>query len=294
MTEPVSIGIVGAGPWAGMVHAPVFAAGLETRLAGVWARRIEAAEELTAKHGGRAFERYEDLLEACDAVVFSVPPDVQPGLAVQAAKAGKALLLEKPIAGDVAGAEQLAEAVAAAGVPTMVMLSYRFSAHVQAFIAEARTSGAVAGRGTFLGGGFLPGSPFGFGWRLERGAMLDLGPHLIDLMEAALGPVVSLHASGDTMKVVNLLLDHESGATSTVALSGTLPFNPARVVVELYGPKGDMKLDALSGGSFGATMRAAREQFAAIVRAGVPHEHDVRRGLHLQRLIAEAESQLSG
>src|SRR5258707_404244 len=50
MTEPVSVGLVGAGPWASMVHAPVLAASPHTRLAGVWARRPEPVTDVHA-HG---------------------------------------------------------------------------------------------------------------------------------------------------------------------------------------------------------------------------------------------------
>ncbi|GIH71083.1 hypothetical protein [Sphaerimonospora thailandensis] len=50
--EPVPVGLVGAGPWAGTVHAPMLAAGPYTRLAGVWARRPQAAVELAGS--GRA------------------------------------------------------------------------------------------------------------------------------------------------------------------------------------------------------------------------------------------------
>lgn len=292
MSEPVSVGLVGAGPWAAMVHAPVLAAGPETRLAGVWARRPEAARDLAEKHGVPIFLRYEDLLDACEAVAFSIAPAAQPEYAIAAARAGKALLLEKPLADTLEGAERLAAAVREAGVPSMLMLSYRFGSHVRSFIDNVSGFGAVAGRATFLGGGFLPGSPFATGWRLEQGALLDLGPHMIDLMEATLGPAVAIQAAGDPLKVVNLLLTHESGATSTVALSGTLPFNPAKVTVDLYGPKGELSVDALGGGSFAETFATVRREFAATVRSGRPHALDAERGLHLQRLIDTAQVRL--
>jgi predicted dehydrogenase len=276
-----------------MVHAPIFAAGPETRLAGIWARRPGAAHELAGRHGVPAFDRYEDLLGASEAVAFAIAPAAQPGFAIAAARAGKPLLLEKPLAASLQDAEHLAEAVRAAGVPTMLMLSYRFGMHVRAFLAEARDFGPTAARGTFLGGGFLPGSPFATPWRLQDGALPDLGPHLIDLAEAVLGPVVRIQASGDTLQVVNLLLTHEHGASSTIALSGTLPFNPAKVTLDLYGPKGEMSLDALAGGSFGETFAAVRREFSVVVRSGKSSEHDLEKGLHLQRLIADAQRQLA-
>ena len=88
---PIAVGLVGAGPWAERAYAPMLAAGPETRLAGVWARRAEAATALASAHGCEAAASFEALLERCDAIAFAVPPDVQVELGVRAARAGKAL-----------------------------------------------------------------------------------------------------------------------------------------------------------------------------------------------------------
>ena len=94
----VRVGLVGAGPWAGMFHAPMLSADAGTTLAAVWSRRPEAAEQLATAHGATAASSFGDLLSRCDAVAFSVPPDVQAELAPTAALAGKHLILEKPLA----------------------------------------------------------------------------------------------------------------------------------------------------------------------------------------------------
>lgn len=292
MTETaIPVGLVGAGPWAKMVHAPTLAAGPETRLAGIWARRPEAALELAARHGVPAFEDYDALLAACEAVAFAVAPGAQPELALRAARAGKALLLEKPVAADLAGAERLTEAVAAAGVPSMLMLSYRFSDAVRAFIEQSKEFNALGGRATFISGGLLSG-PFAFGWRLERGGLLDLGPHAIDLVAASLGPVTRVQAHGDPRTWSGLLLDHASGAVSEVSLCGTAALPQAKVGVELYGREGTISVDCMAGmgASVFANIRAA---FADCIRNGRPHELDVAHGLNLQRIISDAEAQLA-
>src|SRR5687768_14983337 len=108
--EPLRVGLVGAGPWAAMVHAPVLAAGPETTLEVVWARRPEAAAELAGKFGAAPVSSFDELLGRCEALAFCVPPMVQAELAPVAAKAGKALLLEKPLAGDLDGAQRVADA----------------------------------------------------------------------------------------------------------------------------------------------------------------------------------------
>jgi len=91
------VGVVGAGPWALLVHAPMFAVHPRTQLTAVWGRRLAAAEEVAAPLGAVAFDSFAPFLDAVDAISFAVPPDVQADLAVAAARAGKALLLEKRV-----------------------------------------------------------------------------------------------------------------------------------------------------------------------------------------------------
>src|SRR5689334_24082209 len=127
MPDALSVGLVGAGPWAGMFTAPMLAAGPATRLAAVWARRAEAAGELAARYGVPAVGTPSDLFAECDAVAFAVPPDVQAAVAVEAAAAGKHLLLEKPVAFTVDAAEDVARAVDEARVVTQLVLTNRYT-----------------------------------------------------------------------------------------------------------------------------------------------------------------------
>src|SRR4029453_16729054 len=95
--EPVAVGLVGAGPGARVMHARMLSRGPETRLAGIWSRNRDAASALASEVGTVAVDSYDELLELCEAVDFAVPPDVQAHLAGRAARAGKALMLEKPL-----------------------------------------------------------------------------------------------------------------------------------------------------------------------------------------------------
>ena len=114
----IRVGLVGAGPWAGLFTAPMLASAPDLTLAAVWARRTVAAEELAGGHGAAVVGSFDDLLAACDAVAFTVPADVQASLAVAAARAGRHLLLEKPVGFTVAEAEAVAAAVDEAGSPS--------------------------------------------------------------------------------------------------------------------------------------------------------------------------------
>jgi predicted dehydrogenase len=291
--DPVAVGLVGAGPWARMVHAPLLAGHPRTSLAGVWARRPDAAAEVAEPHGAPAFARYEDLLERCDAVAFAVPPDVQAEHAATAARAGKALLLEKPIGLDLAQAQELVDVVDEAGVPSMLFLTWRYAAATRTFLAEVAAADPrpIGGRGTFISGGLLAG-PFTTPWRLQHGALLDVGPHIIDLLDAALGPVVGIRAHGDPHRWVGLLLEHEGGVGSEVSLSSHTAVLPPRTGVEIYTAAGALDLDTAASLNSDTAATIAGE-LADIATTGKPHPLDVHRGLHLQRLIDQAAADLA-
>jgi predicted dehydrogenase len=287
----IEVGLVGAGPWAQLVHGPVLAAGPETRLVGVWARRPDAASELASRLGVRPFGRYDDLLDACDAVAFSVPPAVQAELATTAARRGKALLLEKPIADDLDGALRLADAAGEAGVVSQVVLTWRYTAAVRAFLEAAARLDVIGGRGEFISGALL-GGPFATPWRLERGALLDLGPHVIDLLDAALGHVVAVRAHGASLGWVGLLLEHEDGRVSEASLCATAGIEPQVASAAVYGPTGGLSVDC-AGAVEPEAFAVVRREFAEAVAGGTGHPLDVQRGLHLQHVIAAAEADLA-
>lgn len=300
------VGLVGAGPWASSVHAPVLAAGPETTLTGVWARRPEAAQELAAAYGRVAYAEFEELLDACDAVAFAVPPAVQATLATQAAAAGKALLLEKPVADTPEAADALADAIEVADVGSLVAFSYRYPDATEAFVAAAREGDWIGARAAFFADSLLPGSRFACDWRLETGAILDTGPHMIDLLDAALGPVTTVSADRNA-DWVTVVLEHEGGATSTLNLCSKSPTPQLRAEIELFGPTGQLRLDLAEaiGAEFtqglfrpgGDPSRvpafmALRRRFVLAARNGGGDPLDVRRGAYVQRLVAEAQRQI--
>ncbi len=293
MGEVLRVGLAGAGPWARTVHAPMLATGPETTLAGVWSRTETSAESLAADHGVPAFPSFDALLDASEAVAIAVPPGVQPALAVRAARAGKALMLEKPLALDVAGAERIAEAVQDAGVGSVMVLTYRYAPKVREFLTQAATFDATGGRACFLSGVFLGGLFAGSGWRMEHGALLDVGPHILDLVDAALGPIVGVRAHGDTQGWIGVLADHESGAVSETSISCTAAITPSRTEVELYGRDGSLAVDGRSDARE-VVFANLRADFAAVAASGGPHPCDAARGLELQRILAMVEDALAG
>ncbi|MDX2545807.1 Gfo/Idh/MocA family protein [Streptomyces sp. WI04-05B] len=282
---PVKVGLVGAGPWAQWVYARMLAAGPETELAGVWARRPEAAEETAAPYGAPVAARFEELLDSCEALAFAVPPAVQAEFALRAAKAGKALLLEKPIAEDLGAARRLVDAIDEAGVVSQVTLTNRYHPETRRFLAAAGEADVFGARAAFLSGAFLGGA-FASPWRLEQGALLDLGPHVLDLLDAAVGPITRVRGTGDPRRWIELTCEHENGAVSQASLSGSVNVAQGSARVELYGSGPELVFDSAEL-DHEETWPVLRREFATAVRTGVSGELDARRGLRLQTLMAQ-------
>jgi predicted dehydrogenase len=287
---PVAVGLVGAGPWARAMHAATLAAGPETRLAAVWARRPDTAAQLAAAHGAYAAMSFDELLDHCEAVAFAVPPDVQAILAVRAAQAGKALLLEKPLALDLARAHALVEEIDDTGVVSQLVLTKRYHPRTQEFLDAASAFRVDGARLVYVHGAFL-GGEFATGWRLDRGALYDLGPHALDLIVAAVGPIDTIRAAGNMRRWIELTCEHQGGQISQLSLSGSIGVPRSATGIELYGRAGLLAYD-VAAIDHRECWPILRRSFAAAVRNGVPTSLDARRGLMLQELIEQAAASL--
>ncbi|ANZ36841.1 dehydrogenase [Lentzea guizhouensis] len=296
MDEQLRVGLVGAGPWAEMVHAPGLANHPGTRLTGVWARRPEAAQELANAHGAEACTSYQDLLSTVDAVAFCVPPGVQGPMAIEAANAGKHVILEKPIAESREVAEDLAGAVADANVASLVVLTRRYAPETKELLKQLhRTGGWTGADGRWLTGALLDGPFSNSPWRHEKGALDDIGPHAFDLLDAALGEITDVIAANvSETGLWQLILQHAGGATSTVTLTLSLPLQPPFADFTVFGPNGHRTLNSRDT-SAAECFTNLLDDFVAMVHSGTTtHECDVRRGLHLQKVIDLARRKAQG
>ncbi|TNC26125.1 Gfo/Idh/MocA family protein [Amycolatopsis alkalitolerans] len=290
MDEPLRVGLVGAGPWAKAVHAPGLAEHPGTTLTTVWARRPDAARELGEAHGASVSQSLPELLGQVDAVAFAVPPAVQAEFALEAVKAGKHVILEKPIAPDLESAERLTEAVLAAEVASLVMFTLRYAVETREWLDDlAAAGGWSGGSARWLSGALLSGPYSTSPWRHDSGALADVGPHVIDLLDAALGPIVEVVAAHRTAEDLwHLVFTHEGGAASTAAMSMRLPVEPTVAEIAVFGAHG---YRALARRPVAGIERfiALLDDFAAMIATGTTiHPCDVRRGLHVQRVLERA------
>ncbi|ALU73570.1 dehydrogenase (plasmid) [Rhodococcus erythropolis R138] len=284
----VRVGLVGAGPWAKIFHAPMITGGPETELTAVWARRPEAAQEIADEFGGTVAPSFEALLDSVDALVFAVPPFIQAELAAQAAAAGKPMLLEKPLGVDLAQAEKLTQAIDESGVATQVMFTNRFSPRIRTFLEKARSQKPIGAIGSYINQAALPGGTFATPWRVEKGGLLDLGPHVLDTLDAAVGPIVEVRGEGDPQSWYILTATHENGVISQAALSLTSPVVADVAGVKVYTEQGELECEFVGKDGDPEAPNVIRREFAKVVKSGVSHEVDVHRALYIQRLLEQA------
>jgi predicted dehydrogenase len=283
-------GVLGTGHWATVTQAAALATHPSATLAGVWGRSADKTADLAARYGVPAYDDVDALLADVDAVAIALPPDVQAPLAVRAAKAGKHLLLDKPVALDPAAADEVVRAAEEAGVATVVFFTNRFVPAIEGFLRDnAALGGWYAAHGTMYTSIFRPGNPYGNSvWRKEHGGLWDLGPHALSVILPLLGPVVDLSAAEGPRDTAHLLLRHEGGAASTLSLTIDAAPDAMSFGFAYFGEHGATTLpewDATQVEAFGAAVTALMDAAAT----GTPHACDAALGARVVHILSAAE-----
>ncbi len=299
---PVRFGLVGTGYWARELHAVGIAGHPETELVGVWGRDPGKATALAAEHGATGWsgsDGYDEMLAAVDAVAFSVPPDVQAPLAVQAAEAGRHLLLEKPVALTHAAAQQVADAAAGTGVASVVFFTERFVPEREQWLQERAAAGMLGGDASWLASLRTPDNPFAESvWRQQQGGLWDVGPHALSVLLPVLGPVTAVAGARGREDLVHLVLSHRGGATSTVGLSLTMPPAATRAGLAFYDEHGwhtRPDTEQAASGDVVSHQRRAVGELVETLRAGrTEHRCDVRFGAEVVRVLELAQHVVDG
>ncbi|MCW3474098.1 Gfo/Idh/MocA family protein [Limobrevibacterium gyesilva] len=130
------IGIAGAG-YFGRFHALKVAAAPRAVLAGLY-DPDSARAALVAQEAGTVPLDWDALMAACDAVVVAAPAEAHFALATQALRAGKHVLVEKPIAATLEQADAMAALAAGRGLVLQVGHLLRYSAEHAAISARMR------------------------------------------------------------------------------------------------------------------------------------------------------------
>lgn len=138
---------------------------------------------------------------AVDVVDIATPNDSHMEIAIAAAKAGKHIISEKPLARTAEEARAMYEAVKQAGVIHMVAFNYRRTPAValaKKFIEEGAIGKIRNFRGTYLQDWSAdPNGPLS--WRFQKavagsGTLGDIGTHVLDMARYLVGEVVGVNS----------------------------------------------------------------------------------------------------
>ncbi len=239
-------GILGAGNIAAS-----FSDGVRERTAStvvaVGSRSVEKAAEFAAAHApdARAHGSYEDLVADpdVDVVYVATPHSHHLDHALLAIRAGKHVLVEKPITRSVAEAQQVIDAAAEAGVFLMEAMWTRFLPHVAA-VRGAIARGEI-GAVTTVQAEFDVFFPYDathrlFAPELAGGALLDLGIYPVAFAHDLLGMPAAITARGTRAATgvddhVSIVLEWDGGQQAVLHTSSRASGPHAATIIGTQG-----------------------------------------------------------
>lgn len=262
----VKYGVIGCGAIGQRRHIPEIVANAQSKLVAVSDVNLARAQEVAAKYGATAYGDYKAMLKEADidAVVVCGPNFVHAEQSIAALKAGKHVLVEKPMATTRKDAKAMMDTAKKVGKFLMVGQNQRLmSAHVKA--KQLLDAGVIGKVLTFRTSFKHPGPD---GWSLDgakswffrkkealMGVTGDLGVHKADLMRWLLGQeFVEVSAILDTLdkkypdgKPIDLddnavlQLRTDKGVVGTIEISWTNYGGEDNFTV-IYGTHGVMSL----------------------------------------------------
>ena len=267
--KELRVGIVGYG-MMGRAHAYAYRAAPLIRPSSVVftpvvmsGRNAEAVARVSAECGVDDWVTdWHQLVARRDVDVVDVctPPGTHAAILEAAARAGKDVFCEKPLATNYPDAVAARDAVVAAGVRHAIGFNYRRLPAVS-LMAEMVANGELGDinlwRGTWLSDEFVD-PDVAFDWRFESsmgGSTIgDLGSHLIDMAMWMLGPIDDVSAMSSTFirhrdeggrprsvevdDASSALVRFASGVQGTMEVARAAPRRPCDFTVEVNGSKG--------------------------------------------------------
>ncbi len=252
--KKVRWGVIGAGGIADRRTLPGMMLSDEAELIAVMEINDELAENLRAKYGAkRAYTDHKALLAdpEVDVVYIASPVNFHKEQAIDAARAKKDILLEKPICLDLADCEEVLRVCKEEGVKIATGFLMRFhaiNAKIRELVQSGKIGQVVSCRAQFTC--WYPDIPGA--WRQVKalsggGSLMDLGVHSIDLLQYIVGSKAKRVASfsrTNTFKYevedqASVLMELENGAFATVEANFNVP-DAVPSKLEIYGTAGSI------------------------------------------------------
>jgi predicted dehydrogenase len=258
--------LIGAGFIAGFHLAGIRDCGQAAQVRLVAARSKHKAQALAQTWGiESATDNWREILGRSDihAVIIATPDHTHEAIACEVAQAGKAILLQKPMAGSVASCRRIIAAADAANIDLQVSFMHRHFEEVLA-ARQLLEQGIIGRLHSVRIRNATPGPDWG-DWffdphQVGNGVIDQLGVHGIDLVQHLLGPIETVSARTATLLPERKLADGRVVAVNTIDTAlASYALDGGRVLVthemsmieaqgcdrfrlELYGDKGTIWL----------------------------------------------------
>ena len=254
----IGIGIVGAGMISNF-HAKAIADSRNGHLVGCFTRNPEKAGEFVGKHGGRVFQTLDDMLADSEVEVVSVctPSGAHRDPAMEAAAAGKHVMIEKPLEVTTERCDQIIAACEQAGVQLGVTFQSRFlesAGLMKQAVNDGRFGKITMGDAYvkwFRTQEYYDSGAWRGTWELDGGgALMNQAIHTVDLLLWLMGPVTHVSAMTGTMTherievedIAVATLRFASGALGVIEAT-TTAFPGALKRIEISGDQGSAILE---------------------------------------------------
>lgn len=188
----------------------------------------ERAREVGEQNSVPWFVSYEQMLESveCDVVAIATPSGLHPEQGILAARTGRHVVVEKPMAITLRAADELLDECARAGVHLFVVKQNRLNDTIQ-LLRRAVDRGRF-GRIFMVNctvrwsrpQEYYDQAPWRGTWALDGGAIMNQASHYVDLMQWLLGPIDSVMAK--TATLARNIEAEDTGAAVIRARSGAL------------------------------------------------------------------------
>ena len=217
-----NVGIIGYG-WVASAHIPALQATGRARITSILSARPLDEAKLSAQHGGpiRVFRDLDAFLAQPDMQVVSVCsyPQDHARQAIAAARAGKHLIIEKPVALHHEDLVAVRDAVKEAGVRTCVCFECRYAGQLRT--AKAFVDQGLLGRVHYAEVDYFHGIGPWYGqyrWNTRRAAggssLLSAGCHAMDALLHLMGSEVEVVSSYATQSSAQAFDAYEYPTTS--------------------------------------------------------------------------------
>jgi UDP-N-acetyl-2-amino-2-deoxyglucuronate dehydrogenase len=168
----------------------------------------ERAEAAGAAQGVPAFSSLEAMLEGveCDIITVAAPSGLHPALGIEAARAGKHVVSEKPMAISLEGADALISECERNGVRLFVVKQNRLNPAIQLLkrAVEKGRFGRIHGANCTVRWArpqeYYDQAPWRGTWAMDGGAFMNQASHYVDLIQWLAGPVESVVAMTATQE----------------------------------------------------------------------------------------------